>query len=216
MTTGSASKAYDGQALTSADAGISGLAAGETVTVAATGSITDVGTAKNEYTLNWGDTDPDNYTLSEKLGTLEVTVNDTVITFTAPTAEKVYDGTALTPEADGVSVSGLPEGFTFAAKVSGSRTKVGSSDSEITGIAILNSDGTDVSSSFTGIKTVKGTLTVSAAAATISTGSASKAYDGTALTSTEAGAETASEAELRRSSARTRAFSSRMLKGLVM
>ena len=68
VTTGSASRAYDGKPLTSAETTITGLAEGETATVTATGTVTDVGTAENTYTLDWGTTNKDNYALTETLG----------------------------------------------------------------------------------------------------------------------------------------------------
>lgn len=74
ITTGSASKAYDGSALTKAEASIAGLVNGETATVTATGSQTVVGTSNNTYTINWGTTNKGNYTLTESLGTLTVTL----------------------------------------------------------------------------------------------------------------------------------------------
>ena len=61
---------------------------GESATVTATGSITDVGSVENGYTLDWGNTNKNNYSVQEDLGILEVTENDTEITFTATTAEK--------------------------------------------------------------------------------------------------------------------------------
>ena len=156
----------------------------DTVKVTATGSITDVGIADNTYTIDWGSAKNSNYTLSENLGTLEVTESSGEITFRAPTAEKTYDGTAL--EAGEVSVAGLPEGYTFTASASGSQTDAGSSESTVVSYSIFDADGNDVTASFSNISTENGTLTVNPAEATVTTGSASKEYDGTALTSSEA------------------------------
>ena len=189
VTTGSASKEYDGKVLTSSEASITGLADSdkEKVTVSATGSITDVGTTENTYTIDWGTAKEGNYTLTENIGTLEVTQNTTEITFKAPSGSKAYDGTALQADAAGaVTVTGLPEGFTFTSSASGSQTDAGSSEATVASYKILNGDGTDVTASFANIKTEKGTLTITPAAATITTGSASKAYDGKELTNSEA------------------------------
>ena len=184
VTTGSASKAYDGVPLTRDEASITGLALGETATVTATGSITDIGTAQNTYTIDWGSTNADNYTVTETLGTLEVTASTAEITFTAASSEKVYDGIALTDST--VTVSGLPAGFTYEATVSGSQTDAGESGNVIASYKIFNAENADVTASFTDIATVNGTLKVTKAEATVTTGSASKAYDGTALTNSEA------------------------------
>ena len=179
VTTGSASKAYDGTPLTRDEASITGLASGETATVTATGSITDTGTVENGYTIDWGSTNKDNYTVTESLGTLEITVSTAEITFTATSSEKVYDGTALTDNS--VTVSGLPTGFNYEATVTGSQTDVGESNNVIASYKILNEENTDVTANFTNIATVNGTLKVTPAEATVTTGSASKAYDGTPL-----------------------------------
>ena len=72
VQTGSASKTYDGECLTSSEASITGLVNGETATVTATGSQTDVGESENSFEINWGDTNSRNYTISENLGTLTV------------------------------------------------------------------------------------------------------------------------------------------------
>ena len=68
VTTGSASKAYDGAPLTSAEAGITGLVGGDTAAVTATGAITNAGTATNTYAIDWGDTKASNYAVTENLG----------------------------------------------------------------------------------------------------------------------------------------------------
>ena len=183
VTTGSASKAYDGTALTKAEASVSGLVTDETVTVTANGSQTDVGTGKNTYSIEWGTAKAGNYTLTENLGTLTVTQNDTPIIFKATSAEKVYDGSALTSSE--VTVEGLPSGFTYEATASGAQTDVGTSDNEVASYKILKGE-TDVTASFSSITTEKGTLKVTPAPATVTTGSASKPYDDTALTNTEA------------------------------
>ena len=73
VTTGSAEKVYDGEALTEGTATIAGLVGGETATVAATGAQTDVGQSANTYAITWGSARPDNYTIAENLGTLTVT-----------------------------------------------------------------------------------------------------------------------------------------------
>ena len=54
VTAGSASKTYDGTPLTSTEASITGLVNGETAAVTATGTITEVGTAENTYSITWG------------------------------------------------------------------------------------------------------------------------------------------------------------------
>ena len=101
ITTGSASKAYDGNPLTSSEVDVDGLAAGETITVTAAGSITDVGETENTYTIEWGSVKEGNYTLSEELGTLKVT--PLPVTFDLKAPETLDSTSAWVPE--GLTVS---------------------------------------------------------------------------------------------------------------
>jgi hypothetical protein len=73
ITTGSAEKVYDGQPLTEGTVTIGGLVGGETATVTATGSQTEVGSSANTYTIAWGSAKASNYRITENLGTLTVT-----------------------------------------------------------------------------------------------------------------------------------------------
>ncbi len=181
VSTGTASRAYNGTALTESTAAISGLVTGESVTLTATGSQTEVGSSSNSYSIIWSGADAGNYTVTENLGTLTVTGNDTVITFTGSSASKVYDGTALT-SAD-VTVTGLPDGFTYEAAASGSQTDAGSSANKVSaGFVIKNAAGEDRTSSFTNVSLVDGTLTVEPAVLTVRTESATANYSGQPLT----------------------------------
>lgn len=95
VTTGSATKEYDGTPLTAAGE-ITGLVNGETATVSATGEQLYVGSSENGYTIDWGATKASNYEISENLGTLTVEKANPVITgvsVTAPTP--LYDTTAI-------------------------------------------------------------------------------------------------------------------------
>ena len=187
VTTESASKTYDGSPLT-AGASLSGLARGETATAAATGSVTDAGSAKNTYTLSWGSAKPSNYTVSENLGTL--TVNPATLAVATESASKTYDGSPL---AAGASLSGLAGGETASVTATGTLTDAGSAQNTYT-----ISWGSAKASNYT-ISESLGTLTVNPASLAVTTGSADKkAYDGRPLTNSEAslsglvGGETAS------------------------
>lgn len=163
VTTGSAEKIYDSTPLTCSEATIEGLVPGETAVVTATGSITEVGTAVNTYTIDWGSTDSANYTLTENLGTLTVkpldkpTYDDPVV-LTPGSADKEYDGTPLTDNS--VTVEGLPAGFTCEAVISGSQTDVGVSANTVESYKIFDDNGTDVTERFTNVTLKNGTLTV--------------------------------------------------------
>ena len=94
VTTGSAEKVYDGNPLTKDDASIAGLVNNETATVTATGSQTDAGSSSNTYEITWGNTNKDNYAITENLGTLKV--NKRPITITAGSKSKIFDNLPLT------------------------------------------------------------------------------------------------------------------------
>lgn len=84
VTTGSATKAYDGTPLTQADGTITGLVNNETATVNPSGSQTYVGSSENGYAIDWGTAKAGNYTIkTESLGTLTVTTAQQKPTITA-------------------------------------------------------------------------------------------------------------------------------------
>ena len=178
ITTSSASKPYDGTELTAGLEVSGSLEVG--ITIIATGSQLGVGSSENGYEIDWGDADPANYEITENLGTL--TVEPARVTITTASASKPYDGTELTA---GVEVSGLlEEGVTVTA--TGIQLGVGSSEN---GYII---DWGDADPANYEITENLGTLTVEPARVTITTGSATKPYDGTELT---AGAEAEGFAE---------------------
>ena len=185
ITTGSASKPYDGTALTCAKYAVEGLMPGETIDVVCEGTITDVGKAENTCTVTYVTAKKENYSLNVVPGTLEVTGTGTAIVVTAASAEKVYDGTALT--APGFTVDNLPAGLTLTATVAGSQTDAGTSKNTVTGYTILDAANNDVTASYIGVMMKEGALTVKPAVAIVTTGSATKEYDGTALMKAEAG-----------------------------
>ena len=107
----------------------------------------------------------------------------TAVTFESGSASKVYDGTALSDNT--VTVTGLPDGYTYQASCSASITDVGSIENTISEIKIFDANGKDVTKLFTNVTKTAGTLTVTPAPVTISTGSASKVYDGEAFSCEE-------------------------------
>ena len=190
VTTQGGTKAFDGTALTNTGVTTEGFVAGEGAKVTATGSQTDVGTSNNTYAIDWNAAKEGNYTVTETLGTLEVTANDDPVNLVAPSAKKTYDGQALTADGTGeqkVTALGLPSGFTVRATATGTQTDAGSSANVVDdGFAILNAAGEDKTSSFTNVSKTDGTLEVTAKQVVVTTGGASKQYDGTPLTNPEA------------------------------
>ena len=180
VTTPSASKPYDGNALT-AEGKASGFVNGETATLKTTGGQTTVGTSENGYELVWdGNAKAANYTIEESLGTLEVTKSMAGIVVIPQGGTKVYDGTAL--ESAGVNVIGVPAGFTLSAKTKGSVTDAGYAAAEVDSYVITNAAGQDVTDQFGNVATGKASLVVTKRPVTLVSGDASKVYDGTALT----------------------------------
>jgi LPXTG-motif cell wall-anchored protein len=180
IETSSATKVYDGKPLT-APGTVRGLADGDTVTFATTGSQTDPGSSKNSYTLDWDATAKfTNYDVWENLGTLTVTQtpDQIVVTTTGGTFE--YDGR---PHGASVTVSQLPAGLTVVeAESSAVATHV--SDGEVKATAdklkIVNELGEDVTDKLN-ITYVDGTISIVPRQLFVSTKGGTKLYDGTPL-----------------------------------
>ena len=180
IETSSATKVYDGTPLT-ASGTVRGLADGDTVTFATTGSQTDPGSSKNSYTLDWDGTAKfTNYDVWENLGTLTVTqtADQIVVTTTGGTFE--YDGR---PHGASVTVSQLPAGLRVVeAESSATATHV--SDGEVKATAdklkIINELGEDVTDKLN-ITYVDGTISIVPRRLFVSTKGGTKLYDGTPL-----------------------------------
>ena len=186
VTTESAKKVYDGTALT-AGGKIEGIVDGEVVVVHTTGSQTDVGNSPNTYELEWKKASSKNYKLKEdSIGTLTVTEqtidpgkdpdnpnpNYSGVTINKP-SDKVYDGKEhkWSPAVTDKEGNALVEGTDYTVEYS-------TSD-------FTNVTGT-ITVTITGIGNYTGTVTrtyeITPKAYTVTTESAKKVYDGTALT----------------------------------
>ena len=185
VTTDNAEKPYDGTALT-AGGKIEGIVDGEVVVVHTTGSQTDVGSTLNTYELEWKKASSKNYKLKEEvIGTLTVTEqtidpgedpekpnpNYLGIEISNP-SDEVYDGKEhkWSPTVVDKEGNALVEGTDYTVKYATSDfTNVGTIDVTITGIG-----------NYTG--TVTRAYKITPKAYTVTTESATKVYDGTALT----------------------------------
>ena len=205
ITTPSAEKQYDGKPFPGGPNGpfnalIEGLADGETIGITFLGTqYVNVGEYPNDIIYQFapesatksrgltidGETPTakaGNYIVSLSIGTLKIKGWDTPadsLTIIAASAEKVYDGTPLT--SDEFTVDGLPTGYSVEVVIEGTQTKVGASDNVITDYVIKDQLGQNKNAFFT-VKTVDGKLTVKTAHLTVTADSASKVYDGAALT----------------------------------
>ena len=106
ITTGSASKVYDGTSLTNNTVSVNGLKRGDSITVAANGSQTAVGSSRNTYTIVWDKAKASNYTVTENLGTLTVTAAPTPTPTPTPTPG---GGGTVTPTPNIVPTPAEPE-----------------------------------------------------------------------------------------------------------
>ena len=88
-----------------------------------------------------------------------LTVYKLYITIAAASAEKAYDGTALTDDNYSVVTGKLADGDTLEVTVEGSVIGVGDAENVITSVRIINADGRDVTSNYD-ITRTNGTLTV--------------------------------------------------------
>ena len=186
VTTDSAEKPYDGTALT-AGGKIEGIVDGEVVVVHTTGSQTDVGSTPNTYKLEWKKASSKNYKLKEdSIGTLTVTEqtidpgedpdkpnpNYSGVTINNP-SNSVYDGKEhkWSPTVTDKEGNALVEGKDY---------EVAYSTEDFTNVT-----GT-ITVTITGIGNYTGTVTrtyeITPKAYTVTTESAKKVYDGTALT----------------------------------
>lgn len=177
VTTNGASKVYDGVALTNAENSVDGLAPGETLGVTNTGTITNVGSVDNTYELTWAGAGSAytakeaNYTVAEPtLGKLVVSAKDLGTLSVNTPSDTIYNGAeqAWVPTVTNGDTT-LVEGNDYEVAYSEDVTNVGTVTVTITGKG--NYEGT-----------VERTYQITKAPLTITTGSLTKTYDGSALT----------------------------------
>ncbi len=85
------------------------------------------------------------------------------VIFTAPSAEKIYDGTPLTEQID-VTAQGLPEGYTYKAVAEGSITLPednADNNNIVTDYIIFDPSGLNVTDKFVNVELRPGTLRIS-------------------------------------------------------
>lgn len=195
LTSASAEKKYDGTPLTkdeviaSTSNGV-GFVTGEGATYNVTGSQTNVGSSDNTftYTLNEG-TKATNYEITQKTGTLTVKPIDqeVVITIKGQIVTATYDGEEKT--ASGYTVT-VPEGvdankITVAVAEGKKVPSVSATDATTTALVqTITADMFTVTSPYkkVTINCENGSLTINPRKVKMVSGSASKAWDGTALT----------------------------------
>lgn len=181
---------YTGSAVDATDSEITSgsLVEGDTVkSVEYTGGPVNVGTGTSTPSAavivdaNGNDVTA-NYNITYSGAEVTVSKYSGEVVITAKDATKPYDGSALTASND-VTVSGLLGSDTVDATVSGEATVPGKDGTaKIGDYVIKNAAGEKVNDNYANIKLVDGKLSVTKRDITVTTGSASKAYDKTALT----------------------------------
>lgn len=197
LTSATVSKAYDGTALTNAEITVSadGFADGEGAEYNVTGTQTLPGNSVNgfTYTLNEG-TNADNYTITKSEGTLTVTGRTDEgadkkyeINVEANSYEVTYDGTEHTVNGlvtDEFTINGVT--YTVSGlSATASGTDAGDYVSQITGTAVVKDQADNVLTDQFIVNTTDGTLKINKRNVTLTSATASKTYDGTALTNDE-------------------------------
>lgn len=186
ITSGSSKRAYNGQPLTNSEITVTGtgFVTGEAPTnYDVTGTITNVGEAANTFTYQLPEgVNADNYDINLVKGKLEITPVTAKIQITADSDSKVYDGTALVKNSATYTQGILAEGDRLETTVEGSQLGKGESANTVKSYKVLNSANEDVTGNYTFAESIPGKLTVTARPITIKAASASKEYDGTALT----------------------------------
>ena len=200
LTSATASKPYDGTALTNdkVTVGGQGFAEGQGATYKVTGSQTVVGKSDNKFTyeLNKG-TNADNYTITKTEGKLEVTgLEDSkkhTAEVTAPSNEDTYDGTKKSAgtELTGTTFQWKDQTYTIEGLTSENVTKTdaGEYENKVNGTAkVLDAAGNDVTDQFKVTKKA-GKLVINPKSVTVTAEDKTKVFGETdpKLTATVAG-----------------------------
>ena len=187
VTTESDSKVYDGTALT-AGGKVSGIVKGETVEFTITGSQTSVGTSDNTYELNWtGSAKESNYKHGkDSIGTLTVKAKS-IIPDGPDTPEEEKTGITVSDPSDS-KYDGKEHREVLTVKDTKTNEElVAEKDYSVTYSDDLVNAGT-VTITIEGIGNYTGSFTktyeITKRSVTLTSATASKTYDGQALTST--------------------------------
>lgn len=190
LTSKSDSKVYDGTALTNHNVDVTGdgFVSSDEPDYDFTGTITNVGNTPNSFTYTFEDTvNQNNYSISKKEGTLEITpvTKKVTVTITGHTGGEKYNGAEQTVKGYDVAISDdlyTVNDFTFSGT-----DHVSGTNAESYPMGLKTSNFTNINENFDAVEFVvqDGGLTIEKRVVTLTSGSASKAYDGTPLTKEE-------------------------------
>ena len=187
VTTESDSKVYDGTALT-AGGKVSGIVKGETVEFTITGSQTSVGTSDNTYELNWtGSAKESNYTHGkDSIGTLTVKAKS-IVPDGPNTPDEKKTGITVSDPSDSKYDGKEHREVLTVQDTKKNDELVAEKDYSVTYSDDLVNAGT-VTITIEGIGNYTGSFTktyeITKRSVTLTSATASKTYDGQALTST--------------------------------
>lgn len=189
LTSATDSKVYDGTPLTNKKilASGDGFVKGEGATYDVTGTITNVGETKNEfsYTLK-NNTSESNYDITKEEGTLEITpvTTEVIVTITGKNAEYKYDGQEKTVSGYDVLISdSLYKKNDFEFTGTAEVTAKNASDKNYN-MNLSKADFENKNNNFTNVifKVTDGYLKINKRNVTLTSASDEKEFDGTALT----------------------------------
>lgn len=179
ITSGSATKMYDGTPLTKHEVTYGGdnFVAGEGVDITYTGSQTIVGSSDNTFTFNLKNgTAKENYNITTNYGELKVTDSDK-LTVSATGYDGKYDGKTHNGNVTAT------EGATLSYSTDNGETWT-ATEPTIKNVGEINVTVKASMANYSDV-TADYTLTIAPRSVIITSGSASKPYDGTALTKPE-------------------------------
>ncbi len=189
FTSESFKKTYDGQPIAYHElvAGkLPKLAEGETYAEPEfrdTSNFTDVGSADNEFTIKIlksdGSSSDQNYDITYVYGILAITKK--AVTFASDDASRAYDGTALYCHSLKADPTGIVENENWTVTYIGSVTDYTPSPVSNTFSVTITRGETDTTTNYD-IQYIFGSLQVTKRKVTFSTATATRVYDGTALT----------------------------------
>lgn len=184
VATETLSKVYDGEPLVGENYEIihGRLTPGHSIKVLSKSSQTEIGECVNHLEFIIRDTSgsdvTDQYDIEQRSGTLKVALRE--IDIRLASVSKIYDGTPLSSaEYKITSPQGLPEGHSVYVYAAPEITDVGMVKNNGS-VKILDENWIDVTSRYS-LNVEEGTLEIKPRPITISTDSASKIYDGLAL-----------------------------------
>ena len=186
VTTESATKTYSGTALT-AGGKVEGIVSGETVEFTTTGSQTEVGTSKNTYELVWKSAKATNYTLAkESIGKLTVKAKS-IVPDGPDTPDEKKTGITVSDPSDSKYDGKEHREVLTVQDTKTDKKLVADKDYSVTYSDDLVNAGT-VTITIEGIGNYTGSFTktyeITKRSVTLTSATASKTYDGQALTST--------------------------------